>query len=191
MAAWTGMASEEMIQPDDCAEVVRLLLRLSPRARIPQVVIERLGSYALSYYIAPHHSDAVYAGFRDGTVDIMATDHAPHLREEKEPGWTDGWKAHTGTPSEQFYLSLLLTDVAAGKLGVAPARNIPIPLGWVLDKEGRPTTNANDYYEHQIHETVRWGGKSGRQIDPSKVLQPPPGAKSPPPPPPGAVVLGQ
>jgi dihydroorotase len=78
--------------------------------------IERLGSYALSYYVAPHHADAVYAGFRDGTVDIMATDHAPHLREEKEPGWTDGWKAHTGTPSTQFYLSFLLTDVAAGKL---------------------------------------------------------------------------
>ncbi len=74
--------------------------------------IERLGSYALSYYVAPHHAEAVYAGFLDGTVDIMATDHAPHLREEKEPGWT----AHTGTPSTQFYLSLLLTDVAAGKL---------------------------------------------------------------------------
>jgi NAD(P)-dependent dehydrogenase (short-subunit alcohol dehydrogenase family) len=44
MAAWTSMASEEMIQPDDCAQVVRLLLQLSPRARIPQVVIERLGS---------------------------------------------------------------------------------------------------------------------------------------------------
>lgn len=78
--------------------------------------IERLGSYALSYYVQPHHSAAVYDAFRDGDVDIMATDHAPHLREEKEPGWTDGWKAHTGTPSEQFYLSLLLTDVAAGKL---------------------------------------------------------------------------
>lgn len=78
--------------------------------------IERLGSYALSYYVQPHHSAAVYEAFKDGTVDIMATDHAPHLREEKEPGWTDGWKAHTGTPSEQFYLSLLLTDVAAGKL---------------------------------------------------------------------------
>jgi dihydroorotase len=80
--------------------------------------IERLGSYALSYYVAPHHADAVYDAFRDGTVDIMATDHAPHLREEKEPGWTDGWKAHTGTPSTQFYLSLLLTDVAAGKLSL-------------------------------------------------------------------------
>ncbi len=78
--------------------------------------IERLGSYALSYYVQPHHAEAVYKAFLDGTVDIMATDHAPHLREEKEPGWTDGWKAHTGTPSEQFYLSLLMTDVAAGKL---------------------------------------------------------------------------
>jgi hypothetical protein len=42
MASWTGMKSEEMIQPDDCAEVVRMLLTLSPRARIPQIVIERL-----------------------------------------------------------------------------------------------------------------------------------------------------
>ena len=44
MAAWTGLATDEMIRPEDCAEVVRMLLRLSPRARIPQVVIERAGS---------------------------------------------------------------------------------------------------------------------------------------------------
>jgi NADP-dependent 3-hydroxy acid dehydrogenase YdfG len=44
MAEFTGMASEEMIQPEDCAEVVRMCLRLSPRARVPQVVIERVGS---------------------------------------------------------------------------------------------------------------------------------------------------
>jgi NAD(P)-dependent dehydrogenase (short-subunit alcohol dehydrogenase family) len=43
MAQWSGLKGDEMIQPDDCAEVVRMLLRLSPRARIPQVVIERLG----------------------------------------------------------------------------------------------------------------------------------------------------
>ena len=42
MAAWTGMAADEMIQPKDCAEIVRTLVRLSPRARIPQVVIERV-----------------------------------------------------------------------------------------------------------------------------------------------------
>jgi NAD(P)-dependent dehydrogenase (short-subunit alcohol dehydrogenase family) len=43
MAQWSGLKGDEMIQPEDCAEVVRMLLRLSPRARIPQVVIERLG----------------------------------------------------------------------------------------------------------------------------------------------------
>jgi NAD(P)-dependent dehydrogenase (short-subunit alcohol dehydrogenase family) len=44
MAEWSGLRSEEMIQPEDCAEIVRMLLRLSPNARVPQVVIERLGS---------------------------------------------------------------------------------------------------------------------------------------------------
>jgi NAD(P)-dependent dehydrogenase (short-subunit alcohol dehydrogenase family) len=44
MAEWSGIASGEMIRPEDCAEVVRMLLRLSPRARIPQVLIERAGS---------------------------------------------------------------------------------------------------------------------------------------------------
>jgi NAD(P)-dependent dehydrogenase (short-subunit alcohol dehydrogenase family) len=44
MAQWSGLASDEMIKPEDCAEVVRMCLRLSPRARVPQVVIERVGS---------------------------------------------------------------------------------------------------------------------------------------------------
>jgi NAD(P)-dependent dehydrogenase (short-subunit alcohol dehydrogenase family) len=42
MAEWSGIPAEEMIQPEDCAELVRFLLRLSPHARVPQVVIERL-----------------------------------------------------------------------------------------------------------------------------------------------------
>ena len=43
MAAWSGLAADEMIQPEDCAEIVRMLLRLSPKARVPEVVVERLG----------------------------------------------------------------------------------------------------------------------------------------------------
>jgi NAD(P)-dependent dehydrogenase (short-subunit alcohol dehydrogenase family) len=43
MAEWSGIPGDEMIQPEDCAEVVRACLRLSPHARIPQVVIERVG----------------------------------------------------------------------------------------------------------------------------------------------------
>jgi NAD(P)-dependent dehydrogenase (short-subunit alcohol dehydrogenase family) len=44
MAEWSGIPPAEMIRPEDCAEVVRMCLRLSPNARIPQVVIERVGS---------------------------------------------------------------------------------------------------------------------------------------------------
>ena len=44
MAQWSGLAGDEMIKPEDCAEVVRMCLRLSARARIPQVVIERVGT---------------------------------------------------------------------------------------------------------------------------------------------------
>ena len=44
MAQWSGIPGDEMIQPADCAEVVRMCLRLSPHARIPQIVIERAGA---------------------------------------------------------------------------------------------------------------------------------------------------
>jgi NAD(P)-dependent dehydrogenase (short-subunit alcohol dehydrogenase family) len=44
MAQWSGIEPTDMIRPEDCAEVVRMCLRLSPQARIPQVVIERMGS---------------------------------------------------------------------------------------------------------------------------------------------------
>ena len=44
MARWSGLDPDEMIRPADCAEVVRMCLRLSPRARVPQVVIERVGA---------------------------------------------------------------------------------------------------------------------------------------------------
>ena len=43
MAAWTGIEGAAMIQPEDCAEIVRSLLRLSPAARVPVVVVERAG----------------------------------------------------------------------------------------------------------------------------------------------------
>ncbi len=80
--------------------------------------IERLGSYALSYWVPEVNTPGLWEGLNDGTIDIVATDHAPHLAEEKEVGWTDGWKAHTGTPSTQFYLSMFLTAALEGKISL-------------------------------------------------------------------------
>jgi NAD(P)-dependent dehydrogenase (short-subunit alcohol dehydrogenase family) len=44
MTDWNPVPKKDMIRPEDCAEIVRLLLRLSPYARIPHVVVERVGS---------------------------------------------------------------------------------------------------------------------------------------------------
>jgi NAD(P)-dependent dehydrogenase (short-subunit alcohol dehydrogenase family) len=47
MTTWTGLEGADMIQPADCAEIVRSLLHLSPAARVPVVVVERAGDDAV------------------------------------------------------------------------------------------------------------------------------------------------
>lgn len=44
MTEWAPVPQEEMIRPEDCAELVRALLRMSRHARVPHIVIERVGS---------------------------------------------------------------------------------------------------------------------------------------------------
>jgi dihydroorotase len=80
--------------------------------------IERLGSYALSYWVQQQHVPVLWEALNDGTIDIIATDHAPHTRPEKDVGWQDGWKAHTGTPSTQEYVSLFFDAALAGKMSL-------------------------------------------------------------------------
>lgn len=44
------------------------------------------------------------------------------------------------------FLDMATSAVAAGKLKVARARGKAIPVGWILDKDGRPSTDPNDYF---------------------------------------------
>jgi NAD(P)-dependent dehydrogenase (short-subunit alcohol dehydrogenase family) len=43
MTEWTGLPEEEQISPDDIVALVRTVLALSPIARVPNIVVERLG----------------------------------------------------------------------------------------------------------------------------------------------------
>ena len=70
--------------------------------------IERLGPYALSYWVPDHHREAVWDALNDGTIDMLSSDHAPHTRAEKEIGWEDCWACHTGTPGIQEQYPMLL-----------------------------------------------------------------------------------
>jgi dihydroorotase (multifunctional complex type) len=78
--------------------------------------VERLGPYALSYWVPDDAREAVWEGVRDGTIDVLASDHAPHTREEKEIGWTKMWSAHTGTPGVQYQYPLLLDAALEGRI---------------------------------------------------------------------------
>ena len=43
MTEWTGLSDEEQISPADIVALVRAVLSLSPLARVPNIVVERLG----------------------------------------------------------------------------------------------------------------------------------------------------
>ena len=78
--------------------------------------IEKLGPYALSYWVPDHHREAVWEALNDGTINMLSSDHAPHTREEKEVGWEDCWACHTGTPGIQEQYPLLLDESMGGRI---------------------------------------------------------------------------
>jgi dihydroorotase/allantoinase len=102
--------------------------------------IDRLGSYALSYFVPDEARAACWEGLNDGSFDIIASDHAPHTREEKDVGWEDAWAAHTGTPGIQYQLPLLLDAANQGlttvERAVALACTKPAEI-FGLDHKGR------------------------------------------------------
>ena len=59
---------------------------------------------------------SVQTALREGLIDIVATDHAPHLPEEKALGEVDLWKAPGGFPGVQTFLPLMLRMVSDGLL---------------------------------------------------------------------------
>ena len=58
----------------------------------------------------PKDVEALWRGLRDGTVDIVTSEHAPGLRAEKEVGWKDIWKAWGGVPTIETMLPVLLSE---------------------------------------------------------------------------------
>lgn len=64
---------------------------------------------------------AVYERVVDGTVDMIATDHAPHTREEKDAGI---WDAPSGVPGVETALPLLLAEARKGKLSFERVRDL-------------------------------------------------------------------
>lgn len=78
---------------------------------------EKLGNYGRMNPSLKHVTDnkALLEGLKDRSVDMVATDHAPHTREEKDQ---DYWKAPSGIPGVQTSLPLMLNEVNHGELNL-------------------------------------------------------------------------
>ena len=60
------------------------------------------------------HQEPLWQALKDGTIDMLSTDHAPHLPAEKRAG--DIWGVACGFPGVQVSLPLMLTAVHEGRL---------------------------------------------------------------------------
>ena len=78
----------------------------------------RLGGYAVMNppIRDARHLEAAWAAVRDGTVDVVGSDHAPHSRAAKERPWPDTAAGLTGV---QTLVPMMLDHVAAGRLTLA------------------------------------------------------------------------
>jgi dihydroorotase len=78
---------------------------------------ERLGTYAQMNppIRESRHRDALWQALKEGLVDVIGSDHAPHTREEKEKTYPD---TPSGMPGVQTLVTILLDHVNAGRLSL-------------------------------------------------------------------------
>ncbi|MBP1922910.1 dihydroorotase [Halorubrum alkaliphilum] len=79
----------------------------------------------------------IFQRLRDGDVDVVATDHAPHTVDEKRQGLVD---APSGVPGVETLYPLLLESVRTGELSLERVRDVvaanPASI-FGLDRKGR------------------------------------------------------
>jgi LDH2 family malate/lactate/ureidoglycolate dehydrogenase len=79
-----------------------------------------------------------------GCTSAAGIQVAPTFGAEAKLG-TDPWSfAAPGRPDEPFLLDMATTTVAAGKIRNKANEGLPLPPGWVVTKEGLPSTDATE-----------------------------------------------
>lgn len=69
---------------------------------------------------SPHDNEVLWQALRDGVIDFIATDHAPHTLEEKAQPYPN---SPSGMPGVETSLAVMLTAAMEGKCTVAQVAN--------------------------------------------------------------------
>jgi allantoinase len=139
--------------------------------------LARLRTYALPFIADDREMEVYWEALRNGTIDAIATDHAPHTREDKEA--SDVWAAPPGYPGVETSLALMMDAALKGRLSVervvdlmatGPAR----VLG--LTRKGRLAVGQDadlvvfdpkqnwTIDEERLHSKVKWSPYHGREL---------------------------
>jgi dihydroorotase len=62
------------------------------------------------------HRDALWRAVREGLIDVIGSDHAPHTRAEKDKTYPE---TPSGMPGVQTLVTILLDHVNAGRLSLS------------------------------------------------------------------------
>jgi dihydroorotase len=76
----------------------------------------------------PRDNEGLWQGLLDGRVQVVATDHAPHTREEKNATYP---KSPSGIPAVENSLALMLDQVNRGRCTLAHV------VAWMCDAPAR------------------------------------------------------
>lgn len=146
---------------------------------------EELRSFNTAFKVNPplrsaDHVEALIAGLQDGTIDAIATDHAPHAFEEKDvefryaPSGFAGLETALGVILTELYHTgkLSLMDIIE-KMSAAPARILGLESGTlkvgapadivIIDTEYKWTVDCIKFYtrgKHSPFESRNLKGKS-------------------------------
>lgn len=66
---------------------------------------------------SPTERERLWDAVQDGTIDLIASDHFPTHRENRERGWEDIWEPYAGLPTVESNLEFLVSEgVHTGRL---------------------------------------------------------------------------
>lgn len=117
-----------------------------------------------------HSQQSLWKGVNDGTIDVVASDHAPHLEHEK---MTDIWTAPAGVPGVETLMPLMLMAVKRNLLTLSrlievtsqnPARLFSLNKGVIAQGYDADMIIAGEVREirkEKLHSKAGWTPYNG------------------------------
>jgi dihydroorotase len=107
--------AEELAYLQDFRDVATCEVLVNHLTQVAPDVYERLRGFGVMNppIRGQRHYDAAWGAIRDGTVDTVGSDHAPHSRAKKQLPWPDCAAGLTGV---QTIVPVMLDHVSAGRL---------------------------------------------------------------------------